>query len=123
MFQILFQADSSRKEALIAILDAQGFVDQLDQYEIEISQIDCIDTAYPVRFGRHRTTGDTVAIKCIDTATYKRLKQENGISEGAAMKLCKSSPHVAQLAEEFRHGEQTFLVSKFVKGGDLLAYL
>ena len=65
-----------------------------------------------------------MAIKVIETETYKRLKRENGISEGAATKsCCNKSPYVVQLVEEFRLGYQTYIVTKFVKGGDILSYL
>jgi serine/threonine protein kinase len=76
-----------------------------------------------VWFGRHRITGVKVAIKEMESAKYLRMTKENGISEGDAMELCSASSHIVGLVEEFTLGSKTYLVSKFINGGDLLSYL
>ena len=52
-----------------------------------------------------------------------RMMRENSISEGEAMELCSTSSHVVGLIEEFTLGSKTYLVTKFINGGDLLSYL
>ena len=68
------------------IIQAQGFENQLDQYEVHhaIGEGSC----NPVWFGCHRITGIKVAIKVMESAKYIRMTKENGISEGDAMELC-----------------------------------
>ena len=39
------------------------------------------------------------------------------------MELCKSSDFVASLVEVIEEGDQTYLVTKFVRSGDLLYFL
>jgi len=64
-----------------------------------------------------------VAIKVFDTIKYKRSRQKNGISENTALKLCRNSPNISRIVEKIQHGSKTYIVTQFVKGGDLLAYL
>ena len=64
-----------------------------------------------------------VAIKANDTSKYQRLSRENQISEADAMLAVQQSYHVVNFIEEFQHEELTYLVTKFVRGGDLLSYL
>lgn len=45
------------------------------------------------------------------------------ISEADAMRLCQNSPHIVQLIDEFEHGDKTYLMTKYVPGGDLLRYM
>ena len=72
--------------------------------------------------GYHKITGCKVAIKAIETATYERLSIENKVSEAQATLLCEQSEHVVNLIEEFHYQDDTFLVTKLAKGGDLLTY-
>ena len=51
------------------------------------------------------------------------MSRENQISEGDAMFAVQQSYHVVNFIEEFQHDEFTYLVTKFVRGGDLLSYL
>ena len=104
-----------------AILRAQGFENQLDQYSVKhiIGEGSC----NPVWLAQHRISGLSVAIKAIETVKYKRLTLENQISEGYAMNLCQSSLHVVNFIEEFTLDDKTYIVTKFVRGGDLLSYL
>lgn len=71
----------------------------------------------------HKITGAKVAIKQIVTKDYNRLSCENGISEAAAMRLCSKSKQTVSLVEDFTVGKHTYIVTKFIKTGDLLAYL
>ena len=64
-----------------------------------------------------------VALKVMDTANYERLTREQHISEAEAMRLCQNSSHIVQLIDEFEHGDKTYVVTKFVQGGDLLTYI
>ena len=77
----------------------------------------------PVWLAQHRISGLSVAIKAIETAKYHRLTLENQISEGHAMNLCQGSSHVVNFIEEFTFDDKTYIVTKFVRGGDLLSYL
>ena len=52
-----------------------------------------------------------------------RMTRENNISEGEAMELCSTSSNVVGLIEEFTLASETYLVTKFINGGDLLSYL
>ena len=68
-------------------------------------------------------TGQRVAIKANETQKYKRLARENAISEAIAMHINQESKHVLNLVEDFEQDGQTYIVTKFVRGGDLLSYL
>ena len=39
------------------------------------------------------------------------------------MLACQHSTNIVNFIEEFRQNEHTYLVTKFVRGGDLLSYL
>ena len=99
----------------------QGFQNQLDQYEITGSLSE--DSANPVYLAKHRITQQKVAIKVIPQEKYSRLRKENGVSEAQAMESCQKSQHITKLIEEIRQDDKTFLVTKFVKNGDLLNFL
>lgn len=118
---VYFPTRQDRKKALMAVLAAQGFQNQLDQYEL----LDTIGqgSANPVFVATHLMTGLKVVIKAIDTAKYKRLRNENNISESIAMHKCHKSNFVASLVEEFSHEHRTYIVTKFYKGGDLVTYM
>lgn len=118
---IHFESLAARKTALTSILRAQGFRSQFDQYAIEkvIGEGSC----NPVWFAKHRITGAKVAIKAVETSKYARITTENQISESEAMQVCSGSDYVARLVECFEHENQTLMVTKFYKGGDLLSYL
>ena len=68
-------------------------------------------------------TGVIVVIKAIETSEYKRLSLTNGISEGRAMVMCENSSKVINLFEKFVMEDTTYIVTKFMKGGDLVSYL
>ena len=104
-----------------SIMRAQGFSNQLDQYELkeQIGKGSC----YPVWLAKHRISGRKVAIKAIETARYHRQTVENQISEGQAMSLCQGSSNVLSLIEEFNIKDQTLIVTQYAAGGDLLNYL
>ena len=59
----------------------------------------------------------------MESTKYMRMTRENSISEGEAMELCSTSSHVVGLIEEFTLASETYLVTKFINGGDLLSYL
>ena len=110
-----------RRDLITAIQAAQGFSSPLDQYRIEesIGEGSC----NPVWVGVHKTSGVRVAIKAMDTKKYQRLATENQVSEGNAMYLCQGSTQVINFIEEFQMQGQTYIVTKFARGGDLLSYL
>ena len=54
---------------------------------------------------------------------YKQHTIENHISESEAIYRCHRSRSVIKLVEEFQQEGQTFIVTKFEQGGDLLSYL
>ena len=110
-----------RKNLIGAILAAQGFTSPLDQYQVEeqIGEGSC----NPVWKGVHKVSGIRVAIKAMDTKKYQRLSTENQVSEGKAMHLCQGSTQVINFIEEFSMGGETYIVTKFARGGDLLGYL
>ena len=64
-------------------MNAQGFTNQLEQYEVEkvIGEGSC----NPVYLGYNKISGLKVAIKVMEHDKYKRLSFENQISEGNAM--------------------------------------
>ena len=59
----------------------------------------------------------------MESAKYMRMTRENNVSEGEAMELCSTSSNVVGLIEEFTLASETYLVTKFIHGGDLLSYL
>ena len=71
----------------------------------------------------HKNSGVRVAIKAMETSSYKRLSTENAVSEGDAMYACQGSTKVVKLFEEFTMQNKTYLVTKLARGGDLLGYL
>lgn len=77
----------------------------------------------PVYVAKHKITGLKCAIKVMETAKCHKSRNENGISEVTAMELCQNSQNVASLIESFTHENRTYIVTKFYKTGDLLAYL
>jgi hypothetical protein len=118
---VFSESRSERKQLLSAVLAAQGFRNQLEQYDVEetIGEGSC----NPVWVGRHKTNGLRVAIKAMESEKYQRLRRENQVSEGDAMFAVQSSPFILNFVEEFHLGEKTYIVTKFARGGDLLAYL
>ena len=68
---IYFESPQQCQEVLQAILIAQGFQSQLDQYEIEHEIQE--QGSNPVAIGSHRITGTKVVLKAIDQAKYNRL--------------------------------------------------
>ena len=118
---VFFETRQERKTALLEIIAAQGFENQLDQYYIFESLSDC--SSNPVNLAVHKNTGVKVAIKTILSKTYLRLAKENGISEASAMGLCKKSKYIAKLVEEFMIADKSYIVTKYVESGDLLTYL
>ena len=118
---IYSESRADRKELLNAILSAQGFQNQLEQYEVE--QVIGEGSCNPVYLGFNKISGVKVAIKVMETSKYQRLSYENQISEGNAMTVCQKSNNVVNFIEEFVIGEETYIVTKFAQGGDLLNYL
>lgn len=57
------------------------------------------------------------------TENYKRFTAENKIAEADAMSACDQSKYVPRFIESFQLGDETFLVTKFMEGGDLMNYL
>ena len=104
-----------------SIMTAQGFENQLGQYDVQetIGEGSC----NPVWFAVHRISGRKVAIKAINSIKYHKQTFENQISEGKAMSLCQNSSHVVNFIEEFCIGDETFIVTQYMAGGDLLNYL
>ena len=72
--------------------------------------------------GSNKFTGELVAIKAIDTKKYTKLAQQNRISEIDAMRMCKESHGVVKILDSFELDGQTYIVTKYAKGGDLLEY-
>lgn len=118
---MFFATRKERKTAILAVLAAQGFESQLAQYKI-ISTLSN-SSSNPVSLASHKLTGIKVAIKTVASKDYARLTIENGISEAAAMGMFQKDSNTASLIEEFTIGNQTYIVTKFVKTGDLLSYL
>ena len=89
---VFLESRCLRANHLAAILRAQGFQNQLDQYVVEetIGEGSC----NPVWVGYHRTSRLRVAIKAVETEKYRRLTRENQISEGSAMSAVLSLIHI-----------------------------
>ena len=118
----LFVTEELQRQQIIkAILNAQGFRDQIDQYEIE-ADIGGEQSCNQVSLATHKVTGQRVAIKVVNNSQYERLAEENHISECDAMRSCPDSDHVVRLVEEFRINRQVFIVTKYASGGDLLSH-
>lgn len=118
---VFFENRSQRKQAILAVLAAQGYKNQLEQYNL----LDTIGegSCNPVFVAEHKSTGLKVAIKVMDLDKSYRSQHENGISEGCAMELCQKSSNVATLVETFTVENRHYVVTKFYKTGDLLSYL
>ena len=70
-----------------------------------------------------RVPGGARAEPHIAEWVVQRLATENQVSEGHAMYHCQGSTQVINLIEEFQMHGQTYIVTKFARGGDLLGYL
>ena len=82
------------------ILLTQGFKDQLAQYKYQ----ELIEGhSNPIILAEHYLTGVKVAIKVIKKKLYKRLTDENNISEAEAMWKCRESKQIVELIEKFEH--------------------
>ena len=64
-----------------------------------------------------------VAIKAVNHKKYGMLRKINGISEADAMQKCQNSSNVVKMVEEIRQTDKTYLITKFVQSGDLVAYM
>ena len=71
----------------------------------------------------HKISGVRVAIKAMESKKYQRLSIENQVSESRAMYMCQDSQNILNFIEEFTHNGETYIVTKFARGGDLLSYL
>lgn len=105
----------------MAVLAAQGFKNQLDQYEL----LDDISggSRNPVFLGIHRISGMKVAVKVMKDEKSSRYRHENGITEASAMKLCNKSENVGSLIETFSQCDRVYIVTKYYKAGNLLDYI
>ena len=119
--QIVFETRKIRNLAIGAILTAQGFSSQLDQYEI-VKPLSS-DSSNPVWAGVHKLSKQQVAIKAVEEVKYERLTNENQISEVQAMAACESNKNILNLYDSFKQGGKVYIVTKFARGGDLLHYL
>ena len=72
--------------------------------------------------GFNRITGLHVAIKAIDKETCERKESFGSIQEVDAMMLLHKSSHVVKLIDHFEIDDETYIVTKYAKGGDLLNY-
>ena len=59
----------------------------------------------------------------MNAAKYKLQSNYSHISEGSAMSCCQKSYNILRLVDEFEVKGQTYLVTKYAQGGDLLNYL
>ena len=117
---VFLESRKQRAEVLSAILTAQGYPSQLEQYEVEYEIEE--GSSNPVAIGFHKGTGTRVAIKATDSKKYQRLAQENHVSEAEAMSMCIDNKRVVTFVEEFRQQNNHYLVTNFAPGGDLLKY-
>lgn len=124
--KIYFASDQARSDALTYILNAQGFSDQLAQYQLQ-NELggDGGDGSTTCKFykAKHRISGATVDIKAIRTKSFKHSANRGRISESDALSLCKESSHVVSLLDVFENEKNTLLVTRFSAGGNLLSYL
>jgi len=67
------------------LLKAQGFDNQLEQYEKERQIKDDCDSVW---LAYHKITGIQVVIKEMLTADYKISHKQHGVTEPEAMHLC-----------------------------------
>lgn len=72
--------------------------------------------------GFNQLTGVKVAIKEIPQETCERKESLGFIQEYDAMNLLAKSSYVVKLIDHFEIDDQTFIVSKYANGGDLLNY-
>ena len=61
-----------RSEIISAIMRAQGYANQLEQYEIQSVYDQKANN--PVFFAEHKLSGIFVAIKVIENSQYERLR-------------------------------------------------
>ena len=59
----------------------------------------------------------------IDGKKYAEFAKRHSVSEARAMELLKSNDFICNLVEEIHEGGKVYIVTKYVKGGDLLHYM
>ena len=116
---VFFEHKQHQLDVRAEILTKQGFIEGLDQYEInqEISG----DFNNPVCFAKHKITSVECVIKELSGKKYERDTAKHLISEGNAQGSINSK-YVTQLIEEFEENKNVYLVTKKASFGNLYDY-
>jgi serine/threonine protein kinase len=72
--------------------------------------------------GRHKRTGNKVAIKMMAKANMKLVEAQQTRREIEVMKMSKH-PNVVRLVDFFEDADNFYLVLELMSGGDLFDYL
>jgi hypothetical protein len=77
-----------------------------------------------VKLARHKPTGNTYALKCMNKQEIVQLHQErNTLNEKVLLFECSASPFVLKLYQTFNTTHQIFMLMEFVQGGELWSYI
>ena len=68
----------------------------------------------------HKRTGETYAVKDVNTSVLEKSNKSALQDEIAAMKLLRGGPHIIRLFDVFEEPNHTFMIMEEMKGGDLL---
>ena len=114
---IYFKFEQNRQEWYRRLLEAQGFNNEIDQYEITPKPLQKA-TNCEVLHAIHRASGKEVAIKVVDkTKTSQKLLS---MFQGEAMILRRmNNKNVLKLIEVIETEEQLYIIMQFYRGGDL----
>lgn len=69
---------------------------------------------------RHKQSGNTYAVKDVNTGVLETSNHAALQDEIAAMKLLRGGPHIIRLFDVFEEPNHTFMVMEEMRGGDLL---
>ncbi|KAL7561499.1 hypothetical protein ACA910_016297 [Epithemia clementina (nom. ined.)] len=69
---------------------------------------------------KHKRSGETYAVKDVNTGVLESSNQAALQNEIAAMKMLRGGPHIIRLFDVFEEPDHTFMILEEMRGGDLL---
>lgn len=114
---LYLDSKESQSQCLQLALNAQGFTDQLDQYEILRKLGD--GGSGQVFLVSHRSTDETFALKKIEAKIQSKKHAEQIAREIQLQYRCRNCPNIVRFKEEFTRKNDHFIVMEHMAGGDL----
>ena len=119
--QLYFDNEQDQMRCIDQLLQAQGFADQVDQYEFRAKPLQATPIC-SIKLAQHKVTGTKSAVKVINK---QKLKESNGSQyyhEAAVMAKCRH-PNIVRLVESFETEENVYISTAFQEGGDLINHI